>query len=322
MSKMALTIWSNATYLTSNARATLRDGAHPHRVIFTDEHQERSEDDLLLDADIAFGQPKATAAMELPKLGWLHLTSAGYTAYDRQDLRDALAKRNAILTNSSSVYSEPCAQHVLAMMLALARQLPQALDQQRGDRAWSYSEIRGNSVLLTGQSVLILGYGAIARRLIELLQPFRMNIVAVRRRATGDEGVHVAAQSEVESLLPSADHIVNTLPANESTKNFLDARRLGAARRGAVIYNIGRGTTVDQQALLDHLTSGHLAAAYLDVTEPEPLPPDHPLWSLPNCFITPHTGGGHTDESERLVQHFLANLQRFLANEPLIDRIF
>ncbi|MEJ7713823.1 MAG: NAD(P)-dependent oxidoreductase [Pyrinomonadaceae bacterium] len=210
------------------------------------------------------------------------------------------------------------------MMLSLARQLPQALDEQRGDRAWSYTEIRSNSMLLTGQSVLILGYGAIAHRLIELLQPFRMNIVAVRRRAndTGDEGVHVVAQSEVESLLPSADHIINTLPANESTKNFLDARRLGAARRGAIIYNIGRGTTIDQQALLDHLTSGHLAAAYLDVTEPEPLPPDHPLWSLPNCFITPHTGGGHADESERLVQHFLGNLQKFLANEPLTDRIF
>lgn len=91
---------------------------------------------------------------------------------------------------------------------------------------------------------------------------------------------------------------------------------------GAILYNIGRGSTVDQAALLDALESKRLAAAYLDATEPEPLPPSHLLWSAPNCFITPHTAGGFIGEKERLVRHFLDNLRRFIAGEALRDRVF
>ena len=93
------------------------------------------------------------------------------------------------------------------------------------------------------------------------------------------------------------------------------------SNRGVVFYNIGRGTTVAEDALRAALTDGRVAAAYLDVTSTEPLPPENPLWSAPNCFITPHTGGGHATESVRLVRHFLANLTRFAAGEPLLDRV-
>jgi phosphoglycerate dehydrogenase-like enzyme len=92
-------------------------------------------------------------------------------------------------------------------------------------------------------------------------------------------------------------------------------------KRGAILYNIGRGTTVDQEALLESLLCGHLGAAWLDVTDPEPLPDDHPLWTAPNCYITPHTAGGHQKESETLVRHFLQNFERFLGGFPLRDRI-
>ncbi len=92
-------------------------------------------------------------------------------------------------------------------------------------------------------------------------------------------------------------------------------------KRGARFYNIGRGPTVDQPSLIAALADRHLDAAYLDVTDPEPLPPDHPLWSAPNCFICPHTGGGHREESVRLVRHFLANLALFEAGQPLVDRV-
>ena len=92
-------------------------------------------------------------------------------------------------------------------------------------------------------------------------------------------------------------------------------------KRGAVFYNIGRGTTVDQDALGEALRSGQLRAAYLDVTDPEPLPPEHPLWTTPNCVITPHTAGGHADEWVRLVKHFLVNLRRHEAGQPLLDRV-
>jgi phosphoglycerate dehydrogenase-like enzyme len=115
--------------------------------------------------------------------------------------------------------------------------------------------------------------------------------------------------------------VVNLLPGNAGTDRFFTAARLLACKPGATFYNIGRGTTVDQEALRAALTAGRLAGAYLDVTDPEPLPPEHPLWATPGCFITPHTAGGHRDETERLVEHFLDNLLRYLQGQPLRDRV-
>jgi phosphoglycerate dehydrogenase-like enzyme len=112
------------------------------------------------------------------------------------------------------------------------------------------------------------------------------------------------------------------LPESASTRRFFDSERFGQFKPGARYYNIGRGPTTDQEALRTALTSGRLAAAYLDVTDPEPLPPDHPLWSLPNCYITPHTGGGHVTEPIRTVQHFIDNLRRYERGEPLVDRVW
>jgi phosphoglycerate dehydrogenase-like enzyme len=112
------------------------------------------------------------------------------------------------------------------------------------------------------------------------------------------------------------------LPESASTRHFFDSERFGQFKPGARYYNIGRGPTTDQEALRTALTSGHLAAAYLDVTDPEPLPPDHPLWSLPNCYITPHTGGGHVTEPIRTVQHFIDNLRLYERGEPLVDRVW
>jgi phosphoglycerate dehydrogenase-like enzyme len=128
--------------------------------------------------------------------------------------------------------------------------------------------------------------------------------------------------SDLENLLPTAEHVVNILPADPSTIHFFDAPRFALMKPGAFFYNIGRGSTVDQTALIQSLTSGHLSAAYLDVTDPEPLPPTHPLWSAPNCFLTPHTGGGHVAEFDDSVDHFLQNLTRFQSSLPLINQIF
>lgn len=169
--------------------------------------------------------------------------------------------------------------------------------------------------------MILLGFGAIARRLLELLRPFEMDLAAFRRSARGDEGVPVVTPDRLPAALAAADHVVNLLPDNAESRNFFSAERFAACKPGAIFYNIGRGTTVDQAALLAALQSGRLGAAWLDVTDPEPLPPDHPLISAPNCHITPHTAGGHRNEAESLVRHFLANFRRFLADAPLRDRI-
>jgi phosphoglycerate dehydrogenase-like enzyme len=209
------------------------------------------------------------------------------------------------------------------MMLALARRLPQSLEDQRGKPgSWRAADHRIQSRLLTGQSILIFGYGTIAARLVELLAPLRMNVTCVRRRPRGDEGVRTIPVDQVDAHLPLADHVMNILPQNAESDRFFDARRFERMKPGARFYNVGRGTTVDQPALVEGLGSRRLGAAYLDVTDPEPLPTDHPLWTLPNCFITPHTAGGSSDEFSRLARHFLDNLRRFERGEPLRDVVF
>lgn len=321
-----LNIWCNTPFqaTTQSAKEMLIEGASPHRLVLFEAEQNGADAaarDALLEADIAFGQPDAATAMRAEKLRWAHLNSAGYTPYDRDDFKGALRMRGAVMTNSSAVYDEPCAQHLLAMMLSLARGLPRALDEQRTNHDWQMTLIRERSRLLNEQIVLLLGFGSIARRLAELLAPLRMNIIGVRRRVRGDESVRMIAESVVDEYLPPADHIVNTLPANDSTTNFLNAARLSLIKPEAILYNIGRGTTLDQEALIGRLRRGQIAAAYLDVTDPEPLPPEHPLWTTPNCFITPHTAGGHANEKERQVQHFLENLRRFTRGQDLLNRI-
>lgn len=325
MSQKTLAIWTNAQF-PENAAKRLAERIAPHRLIYAAEMSgsnlaASAHDPGLAEADIAFGQPGVSQVMQLGNLRWVHLTSAGYTAFDREDVRAALRGRGAQLTNSSAVYDDPCAQHVLALMMAGARRLPAALHSQFTDHGWPIARLRGESRLLNGQTALIFGFGAIALRLSELLVPFRMNLIGVRRTVSGDEPIKTITEEQVPDFLPQADHVINLLPANDSTAGYFDAGKFGRLKPEAIFYNIGRGTTVDQTALLDSLQTGKLAAAYLDVTDPEPLPTDHLLWTAPNCFITPHTAGGCDDEMNMLVEHFLENLRRYTAGESLINRV-
>jgi phosphoglycerate dehydrogenase-like enzyme len=255
------------------------------------------------------------------QLKWIHVSSSSITRYDTREFREHMAERGIQVTNSASVYAEACAYHALAFMLAQARQLPHGLGASVTGGTEPWQSLRSACVPLRGQTLLILGYGAIGKCLTQFLVPFEMNIFAYRRAARGCEGVPVIAQAELSSALATADHIVNILPDSSETRRFFDMARFAAAKPGAVFYNIGRGSTVDQDALLAALRSGHIKAAWLDVTEPEPLPQDHPLLSEPNCFITPHVAGGHIAESITLVRHFLANLARFTSGQPLVDRV-
>ncbi len=320
-----LTIWTN-TELTPAATKLLREGTAHHQLVVSP-HSSASvlsagkTDPSLARADIAFGQPDAHQAIALPNIRWIEVTSAGYTRYDNEDFREAIRRRNGTFTNASGVFADPCAQHVLAMMLTLDRQLLNAYRDQMWDQSWHYEERRYHCRLLTGQTVLMLGFGAIGRRLAALLAPFDMKIYAVRRRTYSEPGVHIIPEEKLTSALPLADHVINILPDNDATRGYVNERRLGWLKPGARFYNVGRGTTVDQNALIEALTSGRLGAAYLDVTDPEPLPPTHPLWTAPNCYITPHSAGGRRDQDEALVRHFLDNLVAFQRGEPMTDRV-
>jgi phosphoglycerate dehydrogenase-like enzyme len=272
-------------------------------------------------ADIAFGQPLVECVLRSERLRWLHLSTAGYTRYDTPAFRDEMVRRGIVVTNSSSVYAEACVEHVMAFMLAQSRQLVANLASHCGNGSDEWFGLRESAVPLCNQRVVILGYGTIAARLVEVLSPFRMQVVAVRRRPRGDEAIEVITPDQLENALSAADHVINILPDNQESERFVDLQKLKWIKPGAVFYNIGRGKTVDQDALAEVLSSGHLGAAWLDVTDPEPLPENHILRSLRNCYITPHTAGGHRAESSTLVRHFLANLERFQTGMPLLDRI-
>jgi phosphoglycerate dehydrogenase-like enzyme len=312
--------------LTDSAVRLLKDGVAPHEVVFaskasTSVLSEADSDPEFETADVAFGQPDVASVLRSTRLRWIHLTSAGYTRYDTADFRMKMKARSILVTNSSTVFAGPCAEHLFAFMLAHARKLPLALKSRCPQGTEEWNNIRLGGVSLVNQKVVILGFGAIARRLLELLRPFQMQIAALRRRPKGNEEIPIVTLEQLPQVLSHADHVINVLPDSAESACFVNAERLSAMKRGAVFYNVGRGATVDQNALLSSLRSGQLEAAWLDVTDPEPLPDGHPLLAAPNCFITPHTAGGHCNESESLVRHFLNNLQSYLNNSPLIDRI-
>ena len=278
-------------------------------------------DPTLAEADVAFGQPNAADCMANRSLKWVEISSAGYTRYDTPEFRESFRARGAVFTNASLVYADACAEHALAMMLAVGRQLLPAYETQLGDHGWPQPGIRAGSRLLKGSTVVMLGFGAIGRRLAQLLVPFDVRIYALRRQIRSELGVHVVPEEDLTKVLGAADHVVNLLPENEATRNYVNARRIACFRPGARFYNVGRGATVDQRALIEALQSGRIGAAYLDVTSPEPLPPGDPLWTAPHCFITPHTAGGRNDENLELVRHFLANLAAFEKGAPMNDRV-
>ncbi|WP_233562624.1 D-2-hydroxyacid dehydrogenase [Sorangium cellulosum] len=310
----------------AEAERLLAEGVAPHELAMPAARSAENlavvgRDPVVLGADVVFGQPHPDDVCAAPRLRWVHLSTAGYTRYDVAAVRAALAARGAVLTTSSGVYADPCAEHALAFLLAASRRLPECLENQLGPRGWPDAKVRSRSALLRGRRVLLLGFGAIGRRLAALLAPFEVELCILRARPRGDEPGRVVGPEALDDAFAWADHVVSSLPAAEGTRGLVSRALLARMRPDAWFFNVGRGATVDQAALLEALEARRLAGAYLDVTDPEPLPPDHPLWRAPGCYVTPHAAGGRREEPLAQVEHFLANLRRFERGEPLEDRV-
>ncbi|HSI62070.1 MAG TPA: D-2-hydroxyacid dehydrogenase [Candidatus Saccharimonadia bacterium] len=304
----------------------LRTGIEPHRLLVpssggTSVLEDAPLDSKLAEADIALGQPAVRGVLEAPRLRWMQVSTASITRYDTPEFRAAVADKKLVVTNSSLVYDQACAEHLLAFMLAQARQLPRSLVTRVPNGTDAWYQLRASCRLLRGQTVLIVGYGAIAEKLVGMLAPFAMRVRAIRREPRGTESINILTPEQIYPALATADHVVNILPDNAGTRGFFSIKEFAAMKPSATLYNIGRGTTVDQNALAAALKNGTLGAAWLDVTEPEPLPEGHPLLALENCHITPHTGGGQKDDMRDLVEHFLENFARYLKGDELLSRV-
>ena len=262
-----LTIWTNALFADAENRL-FAEGTRRHKVVYAPDSTKfflgaAKPDPALLTADIAFGQPDVAQCLENSRLRMIEVTTAGYTRYDTPEFLEAMRARGTAFCNVSEVFADSCAQHVLAMMLALGRQLLASHKDQLTVRGWEYAERRYNSRNLTGQTVVLLGFGAIGRRLAELLAPFGMTIMAVRRQTRSERGVRVIPEERVSSALAEADHVVNILPRQRRHPKLRERppHRLLQARR-AFLYNVGRGSTVDERARCSKvLRSGRIADA-------------------------------------------------------------
>ena len=242
---------------------------------------------------------------EMPALKVVQTQTAGF-----ENFLPHLAE-GVTLCNARGVHDASTAELTVALILASYRRLPRAVrNQERG--LWpSYQEIDDS---LADRTVLILGYGSIGEALERRLAGFECDVIRVARRARDG----VSPVSDLPELLPRADVVVVLTPATEETRGMVNGEFLARLKDGALLVNVARGVVVDTDALVAELGTGRISAA-LDVTDPEPLPGGHPLWSAPNVLINPHRGGASTAFAPRVARLVRAQLERYAAGQPLIN---
>jgi phosphoglycerate dehydrogenase-like enzyme len=269
-------------------------------------------------ADVAFWVPpflaQSRATDLLPKLTGLRaiqLLSAGAEVWAGR------VPPAVVLCDARGVHDKPVAEWVLGAAIGSLRRFPDFVRAQAHEE-WANNPAFTPTAELTGARVLIVGAGSIGRAIEEHLAPFGVTVTRVARTARPAEDVH--AVEELPGLLPYAEVVVLVVPLTEQTRGLVDAGFLAAMADGALLVNAARGPVVDTAALLTELSAGRISAA-VDVTDPEPLPAGHPLWQLPNFFLTPHTGGAVRGLFPRAYGLAGDQLRRFLAGTPLINRV-
>ena len=238
-------------------------------------------------------------ALRSPNLRWFHTMSAGVDS----PVFAMMLDKGIRLTTSSGSSAQPIARTVMMYLLALARDLPRMMRAQTA-HTWAWERWTE----LERRRLVVVGYGPIGREVVRLGTEFGMEPVIVRRAARGDEPCRTEPLTELATVVADADAVVIALPLTDDTRGIVSADLLAAMPSHAFFVNVGRGELVDQAALTDALASGRLGGAGLDVTTPEPLPADDPLWALPNVIITPHNSGSSDGTARRATEAFLANL--------------
>ncbi|SCL29592.1 Phosphoglycerate dehydrogenase [Micromonospora nigra] len=268
-------------------------------------------------ADVRFWVPPflagtdATALVDdLPDLAVVQLLSAGADAWvDR-------VPPGVTLCDARGVHDPATAEWVVTAILSQLRAFP-ALARAQARREWAYAEVAPTDEV-TGKRVLIVGAGSIGTAVAARLAPFDVELTMVARTARPDEGVR--GVDELPRLLPGADVVVLLVPLTDRTRGMVDERFLAAMRDGALLVNAARGPVARTPALVAELATGRISAA-LDVTDPEPLPADHPLWSMPNVLLTPHVAGSVRGLLPRAYRLVGEQVRRFAAGEALINAV-
>jgi len=273
----------------------------------------------LRDAEILFTislRPEQFAATR--KLRWIHAPSAAV----HQLLFAELVDSGVLVTNSREVHGPVVAEHVMALIFALAKKIPQAARLQQ-QHLWGQEVIWNEGAHpreIAGATLGLIGLGSIGRRVAEMGSALGMRVLAVREHVEkgSPDGVQaVFAPSALDDMLRQSDYVVVAAPLVAATRGLINSERFAVMKPEACLINVGRGAQVDEAALLEALTTGMIAAAALDVFEREPLPADSPLWTVENLLITPHTAGLTEKLWQRHYELFSDNLRRYLTQQPL-----
>ncbi|MDP3486752.1 MAG: D-2-hydroxyacid dehydrogenase [Bacillota bacterium] len=267
----------------------------------------------LPDADVVWGGLRPDQIALGRRLRLIQVQSAGVDFMLCPELKASSAE----LCTASGIHAETIAEHVLGMMLSLVRKFPQTILNQSRNQ-WEVLEPQ----LLHGKRLGIVGFGSIGQAIGLRAKSFGMHVVGLRKHPSQSNCAdEVWSDDRLDELLPTVDHLVVAVPLTPQTKGLITRTRLKLLKPTAFIYNIARGTVVDEPALIEALTQGRLAGAGLDVFWEEPLPAGSPLWSQPNVLITPHSAGQLPDYRERAFLIFLENLQRLKDNKPLLNSV-
>lgn len=268
-------------------------------------------------ADIIIGNAPAKLISGSPNLKWIQLNSAGTDGYTA----DGILPTGCALTNATGAYGLAISEHLLGCLLHLMKHLGQ---YQKEMETHNWCD-HGTVTSIYGSNTLVVGYGNIGSEFAQRMNALGSHVTGIRRNKT-EKPAFLDGLYQMDALaecLKKADIVATCLPGTKETYHVFNAETFAQMKPGAYFLNIGRGNAVDSYALADALNSGHLAGAAVDVTEPEPLPADHPLWDAKNLLITPHVSGGyHLKEThERIVRIAAENLSHFVKGEKLQNNV-
>jgi phosphoglycerate dehydrogenase-like enzyme len=277
-------------------------------------------DDLVDTAEALYGLPDESSTQLArtvnanPALRWVHAMPAGAGGQLRSARLTDEQLTRVVVTTSAGVHAEPLAEFAIFGLLAAAKTLPRLLEQ-KSNHDWSE---RWQMKHLFQQTVLVVGLGSIGRATAKKLAALGVRVIATSRHGATAEGVsEVIHPNRIAATVAGVDGIVVTLPGTDATRGMISADVLAALKPGATVVNVGRGTVIDEQALVESLKSGHVGFAALDVFATEPLPAGSPLWTLPNVLISPHSAALNENIDRDIARLFAENATRYLDGEPM-----
>lgn len=309
------------------ARDALNSRCALNVIVLPEDREKRLPDEACAKIDIAFfsddifpdfSRQFFSAVRKAPNLKWLHVFNVGVD----HPIYTEMLERGVRLTTSSGSTAVPIAHTAITALLMLARNFPRWIADQRNHK-WDPMRAPNFPRDLQGQTALIIGLGHIGKEIARLARVLGLTVIGVRRsaREPGDPVDELHPPERLRELLPRADWLIIAAPLTPETRGLVNADVLSRLPKGARLINIARGEVVDEPALMEALRSGHLAGAYLDVFEKEPLPADSPLWDMVNVLVTPHNSAAASGNDRRVYEIFVENLGRWVRGEALLNEV-